>query len=110
MKVNNPLKTQVDIYVDDNDGELKIIGLTLDNNEFWGHEPYLNQPGVINLEFLFEQEDEPDQEIEKAQFELLKSLLEKHNTPYTIVDVDKDGKVIYVQINKDELDITWDEE
>ena len=108
MKVNNPLKTQVDIYVDDNDGELKIITFIIDKNEFYGNEPYLNQPGVINIEFLFE--DGEDQDEEKEQFELLKSLLDKHNTPYKVVDVNGDGELIYIQIEKNELNITWDEE
>ena len=104
-------KYPVEIVVDDNDGELKIIGLTIDNVEFWGHEPYQDKPGVINMEFLFEGIED---EVETQQMKLLEDILNKNNIPFVKVNPnegeDLDNDLIYIQINKDYLDITWDEE
>ena len=102
-------KYPVSVCVDDNDGELKIIGLTIDSNEFWGHQPYQNQPGVINLEFLFEEGEDNEDEIE--QFELLKTILNKNEIPFKEVNPNEEcnRELLYIQIEEINLNIDWDE-
>jgi len=103
IKVNNPNRLSFDYEEDDDDGELKIISISKDGETWYGNEPYLEQPGIINIEFLFEGGD--DDGIEQEMMDKLVSLLKKTNTKFKEVDVNNDGELIYIQIPKDSLNL-----
>ena len=50
IKVNNPTKIGWEIEEDDDDGGVKIIKLAKDNNIWYGHIPYTENPDLINKE------------------------------------------------------------
>jgi len=100
IKVNSPGKIQFDYDEDDDDGELKVVSLSKDGETWWGTEPYVDEPGFIKMEFLFEEEE--DREVEQEQMDKLTSLLDKHNIPYEITG---DDELKFIKIPKDKLDL-----
>lgn len=100
IRVNSPGKIQFDYDEDDDDGELKVVSLSKDGETWWGTEPYVDEPGFIKMEFLFEEEE--DREVEQEQMDKLTSLLDKHNIPYEITG---DDELKFIKIPKDKLDL-----
>lgn len=101
IKINNPKRLSFDYKEDDDDGESKIISISKHGEEWWGNEPYLKNPGVINIEFSFE--EGKDHTYEQEQMDKLVLLLKRITTPYKKIDVNNDGKLIYIQIPKHSL-------
>lgn len=100
VKVNNPNKLQMDYEEEDDDGEVKIISLSKDGEEWWGNENYYEKPGYFNVEFLIE--DGEDNSYEQGKMDKLISLLNKNNIPY---EIDNDNELKYISIPKDKLDL-----
>jgi hypothetical protein len=95
IKVNNPTNIGFEIFEDDDNGEVKFIKLAKDNNVWYGHIPYTENPNLINVEFMLNDIDGDEYEL-KQMNELIK-LLNKYNKPYKEIDIEGDRSLIYIQ-------------